>query len=151
MMMNHQEKTFKSIQQGESDLIDDSTKEDIKSLEKTHEKLLKKLKKALKDNVKDVKLTAKLKEAPVCIASGEGLSLEMERILASMPGQVPSMKADKILELNPYHPLFEKLQDLKEETLESYAKILYFQALLIEGQTIDEPKPFLDAINQIIT
>jgi molecular chaperone HtpG len=151
MMMTYQEKTFKSIQQGESDLIDDSTKEDIKSLEKTHDKLLKKLKKALKDNVKDVKLTAKLKEAPVCISSGEGLSLEMERILASMPGQVQSMKADKILELNPYHPLFEKLQDLKEETLESYAKILYFQALLIEGQNIDEPKPFLDAINQLIS
>jgi molecular chaperone HtpG len=151
MLMTFEEKAFKSIQQGESDLIDDTTKEDLKSLEKTHEKLLKKLKKVLKDDVKDVKLTAKLKESPVCIASGEGLSLEMERILASMPGHIQSMKAEKVLELNPYHPLFEKLQDLKDETLESYAKILYYQALMIEGQSIDEPKPFLDAINQLIS
>ena len=122
----------------------------MESLEKTHEKVLKKIKKALKDDIKDVKLTAKLKESPVCLTSGEGLSLEMERILSQMPGQVESMKAEKVLEINPYHPLFEKMTTLPDDTLNQYAKILYYQALLIEGQSIDEPKPFLDALNTII-
>ena len=150
MLMTYEEKSFKSIQQGESDLVDESKKKDIESLEETHNKILKKIKKALKDDVKDVKLTGKLKESPVCLTSGEGMSLEMERILAQMPGQTQAMKAEKVLEINPYHPLFEKMMTLNDDTLTQYAKILYYQALLIEGQSIDEPKPFLDALNTVI-
>ena len=150
MLLKYEDKDFKSIQQGESDLVDETTKKDVESLEKDHEKLLKKVKKTLKDYVKDVKLTAKLKEAPVCLTSGEGLSLEMERILAQMPGQVESMKAEKTLEINPYHPLFEKMSAASDDKIEKYAQILYHQALLIEGQSIDDPKHFLDALNGLI-
>jgi molecular chaperone HtpG len=150
MMHQYAEKDFKSIQQGESDLIDESVKKEVEAQEKDHKKLLKALKKALKDDVKDVKLSARLKEAPVCLTSGEGLTLEMERVLAAMPG-AQVMKADKILEINPHHKVFEKLQSLSDKDLKDYATLLYHQALLLEGQTIENPQAFLSSLNKIMS
>lgn len=150
MMHQYQEKDFKSIQQGESDLIDETVKKDVEAKEKDHKKLLKALKKALKDEVKEVKLSARLKDAPVCLTSGEGLTLEMERVLAAMPG-AQVMKADKILEINPNHKVFEKLQSLSGSDLNDYATLLYHQALLLEGQTIENPKAFLASLNKIMS
>ena len=106
ILSNYEEVPFKSVQQGEADFVDETKKEDLKEKEKEHKDILKALKKALKDKVKDVKLTARLKDSPVCLVSGEGLSLEMEKILKSMPNQ-QDIKAEKILEINPDHDLFK--------------------------------------------
>ncbi|MCR3905483.1 MAG: molecular chaperone HtpG [Tenericutes bacterium] len=144
VLQNYQDVPFKSVQQGESDLIDDTKKEDLKEKEKENKDILKAIKKSLKDKVKDVKLSARLKESAVCLVSGEGLSLEMEKILKQMPNQT-ELKADRILEINPDHELFKALQKIYEvdaKKIDGYASILYHQALLIEGLPIEDPTEF---------
>jgi molecular chaperone HtpG len=144
VLQNYQDIPFKSVQQGESDLVDDTKKEDLKEKEKENKDILKAIKKALKEKVKDVKLSARLKESAVCLVSGEGLSLEMEKILKQMPNQT-DLKADRILEINPDHDLFKALQKIYEvdaKKIDGYASILYHQALLIEGLPIEDPTEF---------
>ena len=144
VLNNYDEVPFKSIQQGVADFINDSKKEDLKAKEKENKDILKAIKKALKDKVKDVKLTARLNDSPVCLVSGEGLSLEMEKILKSMPNQ-NEIKAEKTLEINPNHDLFKAINKVFEKDsakIDEYASLLYHQALLIEGLPIDDPTEF---------
>jgi len=142
MLNKYDDVEFKSIQQGESDLLDDSEKDALKEQEKQYKKLLKALKKALDGKVSDVRLTGRLKESPVCLVSGEGLSLEMEKILKQMPNAQDNMKADKVLEINPNHDLFNALKVADSDHLNDFANLLYHQALLIEGYPIDDPTEF---------
>ncbi|MCD4827560.1 MAG: molecular chaperone HtpG [Acholeplasmataceae bacterium] len=144
VLNNYDEIPFKSVQQGEADFVDETKKEDLKTKEKENKDILKAIKKALKDKVKDVKLTARLKESPVCLVSGEGLSLEMEKILKSMPNQ-NEVKAEKILEINPEHDLFKAIHAVYEKDsakIDEYASLLYHQALLMEGLPIEDPTEF---------
>jgi molecular chaperone HtpG len=144
ILNSYEEVPFKSVQQGEADFVDDTKKEDLKAKEKEHKDILKALKKALKDKVKDVKLTARLKDSPVCLVSGEGLSLEMEKILKSMPNQ-QDIKAEKILEINPDHDLFKAVESVYQKDgnkIDEYASLLYHQAMLIEGLPIEDPTEF---------
>ncbi|AUD63915.1 molecular chaperone HtpG [Tenericutes bacterium MO-XQ] len=144
ILNSYDEVPFKSVQQGEADFVDDTKKEDLKVKEKEHKDILKALKKALKDKVKDVKLTARLKDSPVCLVSGEGLSLEMEKILKSMPNQ-QDIKAEKILEINPDHDLFRAVESVFQKDsnkIDEYASLLYHQAMLIEGLPIEDPTEF---------
>lgn len=152
MMQNYQEIPFKSIQQGEADFIDDTKKEDLKKKEKEHKNILKAIKESLKDQVKDVKLSARLKESAVCLVSGEGLSLEMEKVLKQMPTQT-DVKADRILEINPDHELFQALQHVyeKDETkINDYASLLYNQALLMEGLPLENPTLFAQTLTKLM-
>ncbi len=144
VLNSYEDVPFKSVQQGEADFVDDTKKEDLKAKEKEHKDILKSIKKSLKDKVKDVKLTARLKDSPVCLVSGEGLSLEMEKILKSMPNQ-QEVKAERILEINPDHELFKAVQSVFEKDsskIDEYASLLYHQALLIEGLPIEDPTEF---------
>lgn len=141
---SYQEVPFKSIQQGEADFVDEDKKKDLKEQEKANKDVLKAMKKALKDQVKDVKLSARLSDSPVCLVSGEGLSLEMEKVLKQMPN-ASDVKAERILEINPNHPLFKAINDKFNQdpnSIDHYASILYHQALLIEGLPIEDPKKF---------
>ncbi len=152
ILNEYDEKPFKSIQQGESDLLDDEQKDALKEKEKEHEKLLKTLKKNLKDKVKDVRLSGRLKESPVCLVSGEGLSLEMEKVLKQMPNQ-SGMQAEKILEINPDHELFQALASVHEsdkKRVKDYANLLYNQALLIEGYPIENPREVSDLMVKLM-
>ena len=144
ILNNYDDVPFKSVQQGEADFVDDTKKEDLKAKEKEHKDVLKAIKKVLKDKVKDVKLTARLKDSPVCLVSGEGLSLEMEKILKSMPNQ-QEVKAERILEINPDHDLFKAIENVygkDQSKIGEYASLLYHQALLIEGLPIEDPTEF---------
>ena len=144
--------SFKSVQQKEADFIDEKEKETLKEKEKEHKDIIKAIKKALKDKVKDVKLTARLKDSPVCLVSGEGLSLEMEKILKTMPNQA-DVKAEKILEINPDHELFKAILNIyqkDEHKLNEYASLLYHQALLIEGLPIEDPTEFSKHLIQLM-
>ncbi len=144
VLQTYEDTPFKSLKQSESDLLDETKKEALKTQEKDHKKLLKAIKKALGDKVKDVKLSGRLKESPVCLVSGEGVSLEMEKILKQMPN-ASDIKADKILEINPNHELFTALSTIHEanpKKIDDYATLLYRQALLIEGYEIDDPIAF---------
>lgn len=135
---------FKSISQGDLDVLDDEEKQKIEELKETKKPLLDSLKDALEGEVSDVKLSERLVDSPVCLVSGEGISFEMERALSQNPvGN--SLKATRILEINPNHELFnaiEKAYEENPETLKNYAKLLLNQALLIEGMPINDPVEF---------
>ncbi|MGD9964194.1 MAG: molecular chaperone HtpG, partial [Candidatus Izemoplasmatales bacterium] len=144
MINEYDKKNFKSINQGDLDILDDEEKEAIKNLETENKSLLEKIKEILKDKVSDVKLSTRLTDSPVCLVSGDGLSFEMEKVMNQLPGE-KNLKADKILEINPKHDLFKAIENLyakNDETIEDYADILYNQALLIEGLEIKDPVGF---------
>ena len=114
--------------------------------------LLTALKEALSDKVKDVRVSARLKSHPVCLTSEGGLSMEMEKVLNSMPTDHKA-KADQALEINPNHPIFDKLQylfDNDREMLNTYAQLLFTQAMLIEGMAIDDPVKFSEELSRVM-
>lgn len=150
MMHDYKEKPFKSVAQGDLDI---ESEEEKKELEKTNEEnkdLLTAIKDSLGDKVVDVKVSARLKTHPVCLVSSEGVSFEMEKVLSQMPdGQAQGIKAGRILEINPNHDIFNAMKKVYEnnpEKINDYASILYDQALLIEGFSIDNPVEFSNKI-----
>ncbi|MCI6271593.1 MAG: molecular chaperone HtpG [Erysipelotrichaceae bacterium] len=139
---------FKSINQGNVDLDSDEEKKvkEEKTLE--NKSLLESLKDSIKDYVKDVRISSRLKNNPVCLVSEEGLSIEMEKVLALNPNG-SDVKATKILEINPNHEIFKTLQDVysnNPELIKDYAEVLYDQALLIEGLTIKDPVSYANKV-----
>ena len=143
---------FKSINQGDLDIIDDKEKEEVKDLETKNVDLLTKIKESLHDEVDEVKLSTRLTDSPVCLVSGDGLSFEMEKVMSQMPGDT-GMKAKKILEINPQHELFkaiEKVYKNNPESIEDYANLLYNQASLIEGLEIKDPVDFSNKMVKIL-
>ena len=106
------------------------------------------MKEALTD-VKNIKFTNKLKNHPVCLSTEGAISLEMEKIMKSMPVGGEDVKADIVLEINEKHPIADKLKELyisDKEALADYTKILYNQARLIEGLSIDNPTELTNLI-----
>ena len=101
--------------------------------------------------INDVVVSSKLVDAPVCVSTKDGLSLEMEKTLNEQPGAEDTVKAEKILELNPNHPLFEAFAKIQndDELVKDYANILYEEAMLLEGREIVDKKAFVDKINEL--
>src|SRR5690606_24282564 len=109
VLQSYQDKPFKSITQGELDLLNEEEKEQIAKVEEEKKDFINKLKETLKDKVDDVKISRRLVDSPVCLVSGEGVSLEMEKVISSLP-QNDKVSAIKILEVNPHHDLFKALE-----------------------------------------
>ncbi|MEE0831543.1 MAG: molecular chaperone HtpG, partial [Longicatena sp.] len=137
VLNTYQDKKFKNITQGDLDLESEDEKKEREAKAEASKALLNDVKEALAGAVAEVKLSSRLVDDPVCLSAGEGMSFEMEKVLATMPDGNPyGMKATRILEINPNHPIFEALQNVyanDKEALNDYAKLLYDQALLIEG------------------
>ncbi len=146
----YQEKTFKAINQGELDLASDEEKEALKQKQEENKDILEQLKEALKEEVVDVRLSSRLKTHPVCLVADEGVSLEMEKVLANLPNQNQEVKAKRILELNSEHALIQALKKLESGKIQSYAKLLYNQALLIEGFSLNDPVEFSNQMAQLM-
>ena len=151
VMMNYDEKEFKSVTSEDLGLETDEEKEEMKKKVEENKDLLNFLKDALDGGVQQVILSTKLKSHPVCLSAGGPLSLEMEKILNSMPGAEKDqpVKAQRVLEINANHPIFERLRSLytdDQEKLKKYAKLLYTQALLIEGVPVEDPVAFSNAV-----
>jgi len=152
MLNEYDKKKFKSINQGDLDLLDDSEKEVIKNLETENKSLLDKIKEVLANKVDDVKLSTRLTDSPVCLVSGDGLSFEMEKVMSQLPGD-KDLKAKRILEINPQHELFQAIETLyknNDEAIADYADILYNQALLIEGLEITDPVGFANKMVKVL-
>jgi len=144
ILMKYEKLDFKSVAQGDLDLIDKKEDKKLDKLNEEKKSLLDALKDGLDDKVTEVKLSKRLKESPVCLVSGEGLSMEMEKVLQNMPTGKEA-KATKILEINPNHDLFKTLEKVYEnnpDKVKEYANILYSQALLIEGIPLENPVEF---------
>ena len=146
----YKDKPFKAINQGELDLGSEEEKKALKDKAEANKTLLESLKEALKDQVSDVRLSVRLKTHPVCLVSDEGLSFEMEKVLSQMPEGAPDMKAKRILELNSDHPLIEALGKVSPDKVKDYADLLYSQALLIEGFTLEDPVKFSNQLAQLM-
>ena len=155
MLMNYKEKEFKSVSSGDLGL---ETKEDEKpseSDEKDNKELFELMKQSLlSDKVKDVRASKRLKNHPVCLSSDGELTIEMEKILNSMPNNDSgNIKADKVLEINTHHDVFKALKEAYEndkDKLSLYTDVLYNQALLIEGLPIKDPVEFTNNICKIM-
>ncbi len=152
MLRDYQEKPFKNINQGDLDIENEDEKKELEKVNEDNKDLLETLKDALKEQVQDVKISSRLKTHPVCLVSGEGVSFEMEKVLNQMPdGQ--NIKAGRILEINPHHSIFAALQSVFEkdkDKVKDYASLLFNQALLIEGFSIDDPVEFSNQICQLM-
>ena len=151
----YKDKPFKPV--SAEDIAEDDTeeaKENMKKLEEDNKELLEDIKNALGDKVSEVKLSPRLKSSAVCLTTKGDISLEMEKILSAMPMD-QGIKAERVLELNPEHSVFEALNKIKSDDangkkLEVYANLLYDQALLISGLQIDDPVEFSKSICQLI-
>ncbi len=146
------EKEFRNVSNGDLGLESEEEKKEIEERAQKSKELLSFMKEALSGKAADVKLSQRLKSNPVCLASDGGLSIGMEKVLSAMPNQ-EGMKARYILELNPEHPVFEKLTDLfqtDKEKLASYTSLLFDQAMLIEGLPISDPVAFSKAICELM-
>lgn len=144
MMKDYDGVEFKSIASSDIDILSEEDKKKISDLKESKKSLFDKMKEILKDDVSEVRLSERLVSSPVCLVSGEGLTLEMERVLQENP-ENKDVKASRILEINPHHELFkaiEKVYEEDEESLSKYAHLLYNQALLIEGMPIKDPVAF---------
>ncbi|WP_227938218.1 molecular chaperone HtpG [Alkalihalobacillus deserti] len=150
MLATYNEKEFKSISSGDLGLEEDSQSEQTE--EKDHKELFEAMKKILVDKVKDVRVSKRLKSHPVCIATDGEVTIEMEKILQAMPDN-QNIKADKVLELNTNHDVFTSLKNAFEtdqEKLSLYTKLLYSQALLIEGLPLQDPVDFTNDMCKIM-
>ena len=152
MLGKYEDKEFRNISADNLDLESDEAKEQAKKLAEEHKDLLAALKDALGDKVKEVKLSSQLKSHAVCITTDGMISTEMEKVLNAMPAR-EKIKAQRVLEVNPEHPVFQKLEALKDsdpERLRLYAELLYDQALLVEGIALEDPADFAQKLCQIM-
>ena len=153
-LMNYKEKTFRNAAQGDLDLDTEEEKEALNKSKEENKDLLTFMKEALGDEVAEVKLSNKLTEDPVCLTAGEGISFEMEKVFANMPNQSPMpMKATRILEINPNHPIFETLKTLyasDKDKVKEVTEVLYDQACLIEGFAIKDPIAYSKKICELL-
>ena len=144
------EKPFKNVTSGDLGLETEDEKKAAEEQNEAAKPLFEAMKTALGDKVISVRLNNQLKNHPVALASRGAVSIEMERVLSAMPGAVDVPKSDKILELNPAHPVFQVLKDAQEagntEKLEQYTSLLFNQAQLISGLTIEDPVAYAQAV-----
>lgn len=148
------EKEFRSISADDLGIETDAEKEEVKAKNEENKELFEAMKEALDGKVTEVRLSQRLKSHPVCLSSSGPLSIEMEKVLNSMPAQQEKVKSEKVLELNGEHEVFAALKRLFEagdkEKLAAYSEILYDQALLIEGLALEDPVAYANNVCKLM-
>lgn len=157
MMHDYKEKEFKSVSAEDiSGEETDEQKEAMKKAEEDNKALLNYIKESLAGKVTEVKLSPRLKGSAVCLTTKGNISLEMEKVLNAMPTD-QMVKADRILEINPDHAVMTTLRDTfamgdeGKDMVKTYANLLYSQAILISGLTVDDPVALGEDICKVIT
>ena len=150
MLMNYKEKEFKSVSSGDLGFeTEDQTNEET---ENDYKELFDYMNEVLADKVKNVRASKRLKSHPVCIATEGEVTVEMEKILQQMPDN-QNVKADKVLEINVNHDVFKSIKaayETDKEKVALYTKLLFNQALLIEGLPVNDPVEFTNDICKIM-
>ena len=152
-LSEYSNKKFVNICTDELDIDTQEEKDKLKKENEENKEMLDAMKSALSDDVQVVRFTNRLKNHPVCLTSEGGISLEMEKVINSMPTD-QNVKAQKVLEINEDHPIAQKLKKIyaeDKELLKEYTKILYSQARLIEGMTIDNPTEISNIICDLLS
>lgn len=154
MLREFDEKEFKSVSAEDLDI--EESKEEKEEAEKQAEEskdMLEYMKEALDGKVAEVRLSQRLKSHPVCLTAKGGLSIEMEKVLNSMPTD-EKVQAERVLEINAKHPILEALRNAygsDKELVKDYAALLYDQALLIEGLPVEDPVAFSNSVCRLMT
>ena len=151
ILEKYQEKPFKNLSSEGLDLQNEEEKKHTQELAEENKELLAAMGEALSGKVKEVKLSGGLKSHPACITTEGMISTEMEKVLNAMPAG-EKVHAQRVLELNPDHPVFEKLRAAREDKdkLALYAQVLYGQALLVEGVALEDPSEFARQVCELI-
>lgn len=153
MMLSYDDKQFKSIADEDLDLDTPEEKEEIKAKSEESKELFDYMKESLGGKIAEVKLSTRLKNHPVCLTSKGQISIEMEKVLNSMPNQ-QKVNAERVLEVNPEHSVFQALSkafaDGDRDKVAKYTSLLYSQALLIEGLSVENPVEFSNLICELM-
>ena len=152
VLMEHKEKKFINVCANDVDLDTDEEKEALKKENKENKDMFTLMKETIGEGVQEVRFTHRLKNHPVCLTSEGALSVEMEKVINSMPND-QKVKAQTALEINDSHPIAQKIKDLYEndkEELKKYTQVLYAQARLIEGLPVENPTQISNLICEII-
>ncbi|HBD06437.1 MAG TPA: molecular chaperone HtpG [Firmicutes bacterium] len=152
MMRDYDGKQFKNISSETSEELTPDEKSKIDTLVSENKEILDNIKEALKDEVSEVTFTNKLVDAPVCLSSKDGVSMNMEEVMDQSPETSGKIKSRKVLEINPESKLFEMLKTLKDdkENIDTCAKILYSEALLLQGYDVKDKTEFVKNINELM-
>ncbi len=151
MLVEYDGKPFQSITNADFDVESKEEKETNEKLNKENKPLLENIKDSLEGKVSKVKLTSKLVDNAVQISSADNLSLEMEKLLAQTPDN-SGIKSSKVLEINPNHKVFETLKGLNDNSkeLEKISKLLYNQAMILEGFEVEDKKEYNNLVEELI-
>ncbi|ASP39497.1 molecular chaperone HtpG [Bacterioplanes sanyensis] len=146
-------KSFQDVTKGELDLdelADDSEKEQQKELEETHKDLVERLQAALEGEVKHVRVSSRLTDSPACMVVGQfDMGGHLRRMLEAAGQDVP--EPDTTLEVNPTHPLIERLDaEQDEERFADLARIIHAQAQLAEGSQLKQPADYVAKLNALL-
>ena len=153
MLMSYKEKEFRSVSSKDLGIDMEEENKKTEEIKEENKDLFTFMKEALEGKVTDVRPSVRLKNHPVCLSADGELSIEMEKILSAMPN-AEGAKAEKVLELNINHEIFESLKAAFEndkEKLKMYTNLLYNQALLIEGLSITDPVEFTNSICKLMS
>ncbi|MEK4969787.1 molecular chaperone HtpG [Cytobacillus sp. FSL R7-0696] len=153
MLVNYEEKEFKSVSSGDLGIDAEDKEEDNEDEVKENKEILTKMSEILTGKVKEVRASKRLKSHPVCLSADGEVTIEMEKVLSMMPDN-QNVKADKVLELNIHHSVFNSIQAAfnknDDEKLALYTNLLYNQALLIEGLSVEDPVAFTNDICKVM-
>ena len=152
VLMEHKEKKFINVCANDVDLDTDEEKEALKKENEENKDMFTLMKETIGEGVQEVRFTHRLKNHPVCLTSEGALSVEMEKVINSMPND-QKVKAQTALEINDSHPIAQKIKDLYEndkEELKKYTQVLYAQARVIEGLPVENPTQISNLICEII-
>ncbi len=152
MVMNYKEKEFKSVSSGDLGIEEEESQQTSEEEKLENKELFDYMKSTLAGKVKDVRVSKRLRTHPVCLSTEGEVSIEMEKILKSMPNN-ESVQADKILEINVNHEVFKSLKvafETDKEKVNLFTSLLYNQALLIEGLPIQDPVEFTNDICKVM-
>jgi molecular chaperone HtpG len=150
-MMQYQKHNFKSIAKG--DFEDKESEEAVKTANEKYADLTAFIKETLGEQLGEVRFSGRMTDSPCClIVEGNALSPHIERLFKAMHQQIPETK--RILELNPKHPLIEKLDEAlkagKKDEAAFSAKVMFSQALITEGSPLDDPAGFAKSVTELL-
>ena len=153
MLMDYEGKKFANVSSEALDLDTEDEKKELEEKNSCNKEMFDEMTSLLDNEIKEVRFTNKLKNHPVCLTSKGNVSIEMEKVMNSMPtGE--KVNAEKVLEINENHPIVSKLEDLyknNKEEFDNYTRILYQQARLIEGLPVDNPTELTNLICNVIS
>ena len=153
VMMSYKDKNFVNVASSEANLESDEEKDELKKVNEEYKEMFTKMHDVLGSSVNEVAFTHRLKNHPVCLTSKGEVSVEMQKVMDAMPTDT-GVKATTVMEINEDHPIANKLKSLYEkkdfETLEKYSKILYAEARLIEGMSLDNPTEISNLISELL-